>query len=63
VLLITGFASFIVSAISSGSVFKGIRYLPLFLLIGVGVFFITSAVIGTMFTSISGGTTAAGAGI
>jgi len=62
VLLITGFASFIVSAISSGSVFRGIRYLPLFILIGVSVFFITSAVIGTMFASVSGGATAASAG-
>ncbi len=64
VLLITGFAAFIVSAISTGSIMKGIRYLPLFLLIGVGVFFITAAVIGGMFASISGGAAGvSGAGI
>jgi len=59
VLIITGFASFIVSAISSGSVLKGIRFLPLFLLIGVGIFFVTAAVIGAVFGTISGGMTAA----
>ncbi|MGC8676450.1 MAG: type II secretion system F family protein, partial [Candidatus Micrarchaeia archaeon] len=51
VLMITGFAAFIVSAISTGSIFKGIRYLPLFLLIGIGVFLITALVIGGMFAS------------
>jgi archaellum biogenesis protein FlaJ (TadC family) len=54
VLIITGFGAFIVSAISTGSVLKGLKYLPAFLLIGVGVFYVTGAVIGTLFTSVSG---------
>ncbi|MGC8888496.1 MAG: type II secretion system F family protein [Candidatus Micrarchaeia archaeon] len=54
VILITGFGAFIVSAISTGSVIKGIRYLPIFILVGLGVFYIVGAVIGSMFASISG---------
>ena len=54
VIIITGFGAFIVSAISTGSVLKGLRFLPAFLLIGIAVFYIVSAVIGTLFTSVSG---------
>lgn len=54
ILMITGFGAFIVSAISTGSVIRGIRYLPVFLIIGLGVYFIVSAMIGGIFTSISG---------
>ncbi len=54
VILITGFGAFIVSAISTGSVLKGLRYLPIFLIVGLGVFFVVSALIGSIFTSISG---------
>ncbi len=64
VLLITGFAAFIVSAISTGSVFKGMRYLPIFLLVGIAIFFLTALVIGGMFSTISGGAAGvSGAGI
>ncbi|MEM4034866.1 MAG: type II secretion system F family protein [Candidatus Micrarchaeaceae archaeon] len=63
VLMITGFAALIVSAISSGSILRGIRYLPLFLLIGFGVFLITSIVISGVFASISGGAAGATAAI
>ncbi len=54
VILICGFGAFIVSAISTGSVLKGLRYLPAFLLVGLGVFFVVSSLIGGIFTSISG---------
>jgi len=54
VILITGFGSFIVSAISTGSIIRGLRYLPIFILVGLGVFYVVGAVIGTMFASISG---------
>ena len=54
VLLITGFGAFIVSAIASGSIFKGIKYLPAFLIIGIAVFFVVSTVIGGIFSSVSG---------
>ncbi|MGA3020733.1 MAG: type II secretion system F family protein [Candidatus Micrarchaeales archaeon] len=54
VILITGFGAFIVSAISSGSIVKGVRFLPAFVLVGVGIFFVVSSVIGGLFTTISG---------
>ncbi|MFP3278038.1 MAG: type II secretion system F family protein [Candidatus Micrarchaeota archaeon] len=54
VIIITGFGSFIVSAISTGSIIRGLRYLPIFILVGLGVFYVVGAVIGTMFASISG---------
>ncbi len=54
VILITGFGAFIVSAISTGSVLKGLRYLPIFLIVGLGVFFLVSSLIAGIFTSISG---------
>jgi archaeal flagellar protein FlaJ len=54
VVLISGFGAFIVSAISTGSVFKGLRFLPAFLLIGLTVFWLTSGAIGSIFTGISG---------
>ncbi|MDE1873683.1 MAG: type II secretion system F family protein [Candidatus Micrarchaeota archaeon] len=54
VILICGFGAFIVSAISTGSVLKGIRYLPIFLIVGLGIFFVVSSLIGGIFTSISG---------
>lgn len=54
ILIITGFGAFIVSAISTGSAIKGIRYLPIFVVVGLAVFFIVSAVIGGLFSTISG---------
>ncbi|MGC9099214.1 MAG: type II secretion system F family protein [Candidatus Micrarchaeia archaeon] len=54
VILITAFGSFIVSAISTGSIIRGLRYLPIFILVGLGIFYVVGAVIGSMFASISG---------
>jgi hypothetical protein len=54
VIIICGFGAFIVSAISTGSVLKGMRFLPIFLIVGLGVFFVVSSLIGGIFTSISG---------
>ncbi len=54
VVMITAFAAFIVSAISTGSIYKGIRYLPVFLIVGLAVFLIVSTLIGGIFSSISG---------
>lgn len=54
VLLMTGFSAFIVSTISTGSVFKGMKYLPLFLVAGIAVFYVVSLVMGGVFASISG---------
>ncbi len=53
VIMITGFGAFIVSAISTGSVLKGLRYLPIFLIVGVGIFLVTSSAITGIFNSIS----------
>jgi pilus assembly protein TadC len=54
VLLMTGFGAFIVSTISTGSVFKGMKYLPLFLAMGIAVFYITSIAMSGVFSTISG---------
>ncbi len=54
ILIITGFGAFIVSSISTGSAIKGIRYLPLFIIVGLAVFFIVGTVIGGLFSTISG---------
>jgi len=53
IILVTGFGAFIVSTISSGSVFKGVKYLPLFIIAGLLIFFIVSTMIGGLFASIS----------
>ncbi|MEM3791155.1 MAG: type II secretion system F family protein [Candidatus Micrarchaeaceae archaeon] len=52
--LITGMASFIVSAIASGSVLRGVRFLPLFLLVGFGLYFAVSGFISAIFSGITG---------
>jgi len=52
IAIITGFAALIMSAISSGSVIRGIRLLPLFIIIGVVVFIVVGNVIGTLFSGI-----------
>ncbi len=53
VLLITGFGAFIVSTIATGSVVKGIRYLPVFIIVGLAVFFAVNTLIGGIFGAIS----------
>jgi flagellar protein FlaJ len=55
IIVITGFASLIMSSISSGSVVKGIKFLPIFILIGVGLFLMMQHVIAGLFSSIAGG--------
>ncbi len=55
VLMITSLGALIVSAISNGSVLKGIKYLPLFIIVGLAVFFIVSIVISSVFSSVGTG--------
>ena len=55
IIVVTGFASIIMSAISSGSVIKGIKYTPLFILVGIGIFLLVGHIIATIFTGIGGG--------
>ena len=54
IIIITAFASLIVSAVQSGSAVKGVKYAPLFVAIGVGIFLLASALVGSMFTHIGG---------
>lgn len=51
IILITGFGSFIISAISTGRAIKGVRYLPIFILCGIAIFFIVSAVMSGLFST------------
>ena len=53
IILITGMCSFIVAAISSGRMIRGIRYVPIFIFVGIAVYFIVTAVVGSIFTSIT----------
>ena len=55
IIIITGFGSFIISAISTGVPIRGIKYLPLFILIGLVIFVAVSALIGGLFTSFQAG--------
>ncbi len=54
ILIITGFASLIMSAVSTGSAVKGLRYMPVFIVVGVIIFFMMQRVIAGMFASIGG---------
>jgi hypothetical protein len=51
IIVITGFGAFIISAISTGSALKGLKYLPVFIVVGFVVFFIVSAVMAGLFAS------------
>jgi type II secretory pathway component PulF len=55
ILVITGFAALIMSAISTGSAIKGLRWLPVFILIGIALFFIMQTAIAGVFSGIAGG--------
>ncbi|MDE1870793.1 MAG: type II secretion system F family protein [Candidatus Micrarchaeota archaeon] len=55
IIIITGFASLIMSAISSGSAIKGLRWLPIFIIIGIVIFIVMQALIGGIFAGIGAG--------
>lgn len=55
IVIITGFASLIMSAISNGSVMKGLRYLPVFVVLGIVIYFGIAAVVSTVFSTIGTG--------
>ncbi len=52
VAIITGFASVIISAITSGSWLKGLRLSPVFILIGIGIFLVVQHVVASLFANI-----------
>ncbi len=51
VVMIASLGSLIVSVISNGSVLRGIKYLPVFLIVGIAVFYVVSIIIATMFSA------------
>ncbi|MDE1868469.1 MAG: type II secretion system F family protein [Candidatus Micrarchaeota archaeon] len=55
IAMITGFASLIMSAISSGRALRGLRYMPVFIGIGIVIFLVMRAVVSGLFTGIGGG--------
>lgn len=55
IVVITGFAALIMSAISSGSIIKGMKYLPVFIIIGILIFIVVQSVIASVFAGIGGG--------
>jgi archaeal flagellar protein FlaJ len=55
IAIITGFAGLIMSAISSGSAIKGLKWVPVFIIIGIIVFIVMQALIGGIFAGIGAG--------
>jgi len=55
IIIITASASLIMSAISTGSAVKGMRYLPVFVIVGLLIYIIVGHVIGTLFSAIGTG--------
>lgn len=53
IIIITGFGSFIISSITSGATIRGIRYMPVFIVLGLIIFFIVSTVMGGLFASLA----------
>ena len=52
IIIITAFASLIMSAISTGSAVKGLRYMPLFVIGGLLIYLVVGHVVGTLFSTI-----------
>ncbi|MDE1856869.1 MAG: type II secretion system F family protein [Candidatus Micrarchaeota archaeon] len=59
IIIITGFASLIMSAISSGSAVKGLRWLPIFIVVGLVIFVVVGDIVSLMLSGIGGSTGAA----
>jgi len=55
IIVICGFASLIMSAISSGSAVKGLKYLPVFIVVGILIFLIVQVLIAGIFSGIGTG--------
>jgi archaellum biogenesis protein FlaJ (TadC family) len=55
IIVITGFSALIMSAISSGSAIRGLKFLPIFIIIGIVLFLTMQTVIGGVFSGIAGG--------
>lgn len=55
IVIITGMSGLIVSAISSGSVIKGIKYVPIFIIIGLVLFYVVGSIFGALLGSVATG--------
>ncbi len=55
IVVICGFASLIMAAISSGSAIKGLRYLPVFVIVGIIIFIVVQNLIAGIFSGIGAG--------
>lgn len=55
IIIITGFGAFIISGISSGSAVRGVRLLPIFIIVGLIIFFVVSGVMASLFSSLGTG--------
>ncbi|MGC8479737.1 MAG: type II secretion system F family protein [Candidatus Micrarchaeia archaeon] len=52
IILISGISAFIVASISSGAAIRGLKYLPVFIIIGLAIFFLVSIALGGLFSNI-----------
>ncbi len=52
IIIITGFSSLIMSAISTGSPLKGVRTMPVFIAVGLVIYIIVQSVIGGLFSNL-----------
>ncbi len=55
IVIVSGMSSLIVSAISSGSLIKGLRFVPLYIVLSLVIFYVVSAVFGSILGSVTGG--------
>jgi archaeal flagellar protein FlaJ len=53
IIIITGFGSFIIAVVSTGVPLKGLKYMPVFIIAGLVIFFIVSIAIGGLFNSLA----------
>ncbi len=52
IIFITGFAAIIMSTIQSGSAIKGIKFVPVFIIVGIILYYIVGTVISGIFTGL-----------
>lgn len=52
IIITTGFASLIMSAISTGSPLRGLRLMPVFIAVGITIYFVVQTLIGGFFSSL-----------
>jgi pilus assembly protein TadC len=55
IIVITSFASLIMSAISTGSPVRGLRFLPIFVIVGLLIYFVVGHVVSGLFSTIGAG--------